>query len=167
MHSLFFWKSIIVESRNRNDPWRERRLHTHSNKYNKQMPPAKEGGIFWRKKTMSVNRQNFVLVDIRHDHVISLLMNLKGSIWKGLRIISCKVLDLFCQHIVHLLVIHYRKMIKGDDLAFIASHTLTKQYARKQRLQENSKKLWARAVTFMLIFADTRAIIVRVWPPTT
>ena len=91
---------------------------------------------------MSVNRQNFVLVDIRHDHVISLLMNFKkGSIWKGLRIISCKVLDLFCQHIVRLLVLHYRLMIKGDDLAFIASHTLTKQYARKQRLQENSKKL--------------------------
>ena len=87
---------------------REKTTHTHSNKYNKQMPPAKEGGIFWRKKTMSVNRQNFVLVDIRHDHVISLLMNLKGSIWKGLRIISCKVLDLFCQHIVRLLVIHYR-----------------------------------------------------------
>ena len=58
-------------------------------------------------------------------------------------------------------------MMKADDLAFIASHTLTKQYARKQRLQENSKKLWAQAVTFMLIFADTRAIIVRVWPPTT
>ena len=90
---------------------------------------------------MSVNRQNFVLVDIRHDHVISLLMNLKGSIWKGLRIISCKVLDLFCQHIVSLLVTNYRLMIKADDLAFIASHTLTKQYARKQRLQENSKKL--------------------------
>ena len=59
--------------------------------------------------------------------MISLLMNLLiGCVRMVSETFHAMFLTFFV-NIVSLVIVHYRSMMKADDLAFIASHTLTKQ----------------------------------------